>query len=153
MRRMMSLIGMILISATMLFAQGPGPGNQRQMRARGPMARREIRGAILRQLDLTEAQKTQISNIKAQNFAATQGVREQLRAERRAMRPAEPGAPFDEQAFRAHALKMANLRVELQVAHAKTRNAIYNALTPEQKAKLQDFRTKMQERMKAGRVL
>lgn len=156
MKRILSSAATIILVAVTVFAQGPGqpgPGQrhgrqQREMGHGGPMASQRLIRAIFRQLDLTEVQKTQIEEIRSRNFAATQGTREQLRAERKSMKPADLNAPFDEQAFRAHALKMANLRVELEVAGAKTMNEIINVLTPDQKAKLQELRTKARERIK-----
>lgn len=159
MRTVFSAAGILMITATTVFAQtapgparpsmpGRGPMGQEQMRGpgQGMMGRRAMAARVFRQLDLTEAQKTQIGNITAKNFAATQSVREQLRAERQSAKRPEPNTPFDEQAFRSRATKLANLRIELQVAHAKTRSEIYNVLSPEQKAKLQELRGRMRER-------
>ncbi|HEX8293306.1 MAG TPA: Spy/CpxP family protein refolding chaperone, partial [Pyrinomonadaceae bacterium] len=60
------------------------------------------------------------------------------------------GGAFDEAAVRAAAQARANLRVELEVAHARLFSQVYAVLTAEQRAKLAELHKQMQERHRQG---
>ncbi len=110
---------------------GPGGGN---MEAR-----------FARVLNLTEAQKAQIKALREQAQTASQPYLEQLKPLAEQARALIEAPTFDEAAARALAVKMSQLQTELHIIRAKTEAAIYNLLTPEQKAKLAELRKAMEE--------
>jgi Spy/CpxP family protein refolding chaperone len=118
--------------------QNPTPGvQQRQgfgkMGRRRGMRRRGMKGefGILRQLNLTDAQKQQARTITQSNFANTKATREELaklfdqRAE---------GTLTPEQIARAK-----ELRRQLQESRQGVRAQLTGILTPDQKAKLEEL--------------
>ena len=110
-----------------------------------------VLGHISQVLNLTDAQKAQIKQLEDGFKESTKGLHEQL-AKTGPGGPFEAlnGGTFDEAAVRAAAQARANLRVELEVAHAKFFSQVYAVLTDEQKAKLAELHKQMQERHKQG---
>lgn len=121
---------------------GPGFGHGRGRgghgRHGGPL------GPLVCELNLTDAQKTQIKQLtdafheknKAlfeQNFRAGGGPFEVL------------SETFDEAAVRAAAQSRAAAHVELEVAHARLFSQVYALLTAEQKAKLAELKAKFEQ--------
>lgn len=111
-----------------------GPGGQAR-RGRGGPERR-----LFAQLNLTDAQKEQIKALHQQARTASQPYRDQLKANHEEMKAATANGAFNEEAMRALAAKAAQLNGELRVIDLRTQTAVYNALTPEQKAKLEELR-------------
>jgi Spy/CpxP family protein refolding chaperone len=109
---------------------GPGPG--------GPPPPERGRLA-LHLLDLTEAQKAQINAIHASENAKAQAFHEQLRESHDALQAATIKGQFDEAQVRALAASIAQNEIELTVIRARKDAAIYQALTAEQRAKLDQF--------------
>ena len=98
-----------------------------------------------RNLNLSDAQKQQISQITAQ-------YRENFKSMKQAERHDKPAfdlsgnGTFDEAAVRAAAQTRANARVEMEVARARMMSEIFNVLTPEQKAQLAAARQQREQR-------
>jgi protein CpxP len=96
------------------------------------------------ELNLTEAQQTQVKQLLENFQASTKSLHEQFFK--------SGGGPFDgltdnfdEAGVRAAAQSRANAQVELEVAHAKLMSQIYSILTAEQKAKVAEMRKHMEE--------
>ncbi len=102
--------------------------------------RLEKMGAIL---DLTEEQKNQFATLLNQQWQEKQQLRDEMRASRDEMREAQSAANFNETDFRAKAAKQAELKTEMMVARAKTKQQIYALLTPEQQEKADTLRGMM----------
>lgn len=121
-----------------------GEGHHAFGQDRGPGGRGGPRGGdrIFRQLDLTDAQKTQIKALHEKQRDEAKANHDQLRAIREQMRPLIENSAFDETAVRALLAKETQLMTEMQVVDARTRNAVFNLLTTEQKAKLAELRSK-----------
>jgi len=102
------------------FRGGPGPGD-----GLGP----------LRDLNLTDDQKTEIKKITDSFEESNKVLFDQMRA----LHGAEPdpvSGTFDEAAVRAAAEARAKVQVELEVSHAKMMSQIAGVLTAEQKTQL-----------------
>ena len=147
-----ALTGVVGVSAQ----QGQGQQGDGQGRAERPWGHREGRGGGRRgggggpfgrfaDLNLSDAQEEQMRQIAERyrsTFEAQRGTRGQ---ERREFDPLSGGA-FDEAAVRAAAQARANAQVEREVAQARMTYEMYNVLTPEQKAQLQDARQQREQR-------
>ena len=121
------------------FRGGPqGPGGPRQ--GFGPF------GPSGRELNLTDAQKTQIKTIQDSFRESDKALFDQMRALRDQQGNVTPGT-FDEAAVRAAAEARAKIQIELEVSHAKMMSQVFNVLTAEQKAQLQTHRDQMRQRM------
>jgi protein CpxP len=97
-------------------------------------------GLPLRELNLTDEQKTRIRAIQETAREDGQVVREQLKQfgeQRRAIVNADV---FNAEAARDLATREASFGIDLAVKRMETENAIYNVLTAEQKAKLAELR-------------
>ncbi len=107
---------------------------------------------MLRQLDLTADQHSQVKAIFEKEKPALQPLMQQMRQNHQAMKALEASGPFDEAKTRALATQNAQVMIELEVAHARMKSEIMQILTPDQKAKLAQIEAnkeaRMQEHMK-----
>lgn len=131
-------------------AQAQGPAGAGQRPPAGPGGGQGGPEQFARLLGLTDAQKAQIKTIHEQAETASKPYHEQLEPLHEQMRTLTHAATFDEAAARALLTKMSQLETELHLIHARTENAIYNLLTPEQKARLDELH-KMMEGREQGR--
>lgn len=95
---------------------------------------------MFRELNLTDAQKQQIKTLREKQRTDSESYHEQLREIGEQMRPLVEAASFDEAAVRALLAKEAQLETELKLIRIRTDNAVFNVLTAEQKAKLDELR-------------
>jgi protein CpxP len=106
---------------------------------------------VAKQLNLTEAQKTQIKGIMADEKNKIMPMMQQLRQNEQAEN-ANVNGSFDENQARAFAGKQAQLMTDLIVEKERTRSQVYALLTPEQRQKalqlMQEREQHQQERMK-----
>jgi protein CpxP len=140
-----SVAALIVMTAAVVVSQGPsGPQGppQREGFRRGGGQRGGL--PMLRDLNLSEEQKTQIKKIMDSEAASTKELHEKLRT----LHESEPepfSGTFDEPAVRASAEARAKIDVELQVSHARTMSQVVALLTAEQKAQLQARRPQFRE--------
>jgi protein CpxP len=102
--------------------------------------------ALFRRLDLTDAQKAQMKQIRTSHREATKALREQLRASRRELRQARQGGAFNEALVSQKLSEVAPLKAKLMGERIKLREAQMAVLTAEQKAKLNELREKRRAR-------
>ena len=102
---------------------------------------------MLRQLDLTSAQHTQVKAIFAKEKPAMEPLMQQMRQNHDAMKALEASGPFDEVKTRALATQNSQTMIELQVEHARIKSEIMQLLTPDQKTKLAQIEADHQARM------
>jgi protein CpxP len=106
---------------------------------------------MAKELNLTEAQKTEIKGIMSSERAKIQPLMQQLRQNQQAQN-ANINGSFDENQARAFAGKQAQIMTDLIVEKQRTRSQVYAVLTPEQRQKaqqlMQERRQRRQERMK-----
>ena len=94
----------------------------------------------LRFLDLTDAQKEQVKAIHEAERTRIEPFVKQLGDTHKALAEATAKGQFDEAQVRAIATTAAQAQVELAVSRARQDAAIYQILTAEQRAKLEQFR-------------
>ena len=109
-------------------------------------------GHFGRNLNLTDAQKTQMQQIAERYRASNQAMREQMGAKREGGFDAFKDGTFNEAQVRAAAQARANARVEMEVAHARMMSEMYAVLTPEQKAQLATERQQMEQKRQERRA-
>jgi Spy/CpxP family protein refolding chaperone len=128
--------------ATSVFAQGPGHGFGHK---HGGMLRH-----MTKQLNLTEAQQTQIKTIMADSRTRTKPLMQQLRQNRQAADTNMNGT-FDEAQARIFANKQSQIMSNLIVERQRTKSQIYSVLTPDQRQKalqlMQQHEQRRQERL------
>lgn len=138
------LVAGLVASSGAAFAQGPGrPGGParaggRGLRLGGPG------GDItppLGQLNLSEAQRQQISDITKRGFAQGEQAEERLRVAMDAQRKAAETLPVNEGAIRATSQELALAEAEVAIHRAHTRAEIFGVLTAEQQAQLTKLQT------------
>jgi protein CpxP len=129
--------------ATSALAQRPGRGFGRHS---GWMLKH-----MTKELNLTDAQQTQIKGIMAEEKSKIGPLRQQLRQNEQAQN-ANINGTFNETQARAFAGKQAQLMTDLMVEKQRTRSQIFAVLTPEQRQKaqqlMQERQQRKQERMK-----
>ena len=93
---------------------------------------------MTRELNLTDAQQTQIKSILEAEKAKIQPLRQQLRQNEQTENAAISGT-FDETKARAFAGKQAQILSDLTVERERMKSEIYAVLTPDQRAKAQQL--------------
>jgi Spy/CpxP family protein refolding chaperone len=105
---------------------------------------------MVKQLNLTEAQQTQIKGIMADEKTKIKPMMQQLRQSQKA-EDANINGSFDENQARTFANKQAQLMTDLIVEKERMRSQVYAVLTPEQRQKalqlMQERQQHRQERM------
>ena len=136
------------VTTMTLSAQG-GPGGPRAGRM-GPGGPGGFGLPGLRALDLSDAQKDQIKSITESHRDEVRQVSERVREAQRAMDMATESGTVNEGDIRSKSTALASAMADGAILRAKVNAEILNVLTPDQQQKLQEFRTQMQERRKAG---
>jgi protein CpxP len=102
------------------------------------------------ELNLTEAQQTQIRNILADERTRIKPLIEQLRQNEQAQNAKIDGS-FDETQVRAFANNQAQIMRDLIIEKQRTKSQIYSVLTPDQRQKalqlIQQHEQRRQERL------
>jgi len=91
---------------------------------------------MLKQLDLTSDQQSQVKAIFEKEKPTLQSLMQQMRQNRDAMKALEAAGSFDEAKTRALATQNSQTMIELQVEHARVKSEIMQILTADQKTKL-----------------
>jgi protein CpxP len=107
-------------------------------------------GASFRNLNLTDAQKTQMKQIRNSHSQNLRPLMEQVRAKRQEIRQASEGGTFDEALVTQKLNEIAPLEAKLMGERSKLHQEMLAVLTPDQKAKLEQqraqFKAKWAER-------
>ena len=135
-----------LLGTGLAFAQGPrgGPGGRG---GRGDGFGPGGAGIPLRQLNLTEAQRTQLEQIREQHRADMQSATEKLAAARRAQRAAIESVPADEAKITSLTQDMTQAEVDVAIQTARLNTAIWGVLTEAQRAELTKLRAERETRV------
>lgn len=133
-----------LITTGVAFAQGPRGGLGRGG-GRGDFGPGGI-GLPLRQLNLTEAQQTQLQQIREQHRDEMQSAMRKLEAARQAQRAAIESVPADEAKITSLTQDMTQAEVDVAIQTARLNTAIWGVLTPEQRSQLTKLRAERQNR-------
>ncbi|NOT25675.1 MAG: periplasmic heavy metal sensor [Acidobacteria bacterium] len=133
---------LVAAGSAMVLAQGPGP---RGPRGGGP----GFRGGLpLRELSLTDTQRTQVQQLVQKHREGTRALMESAMKARQAQQQAIEAVPTNESAIRSAAAAVADVEADLAVQQAQLQNEIFNLLTPEQQQQLQKVRADREARMK-----
>jgi Spy/CpxP family protein refolding chaperone len=97
-------------------------------------------------LSLTEAQKTQLKQIRESYRERTQTLRQELRAKKQNLRQANHGDTFNEALTTQVLTESAPLKAKLLGERFKMRQEMLALLTPEQKNQLEQMREQRNER-------
>ncbi|HMC30096.1 MAG TPA: Spy/CpxP family protein refolding chaperone [Candidatus Angelobacter sp.] len=100
---------------------------------------------MTKELNLTEAQQTQIKNILAGEQTRTKPLMQQLRQNEQAENLKVDGS-FDETQVRAFANNQAQVMRDLIVEKQRTKSQIYSVLTPDQRQKALQFMQQHEQR-------
>lgn len=101
---------------------------------------------MLRQLDLSDAQREQIRGILDQNQEESKAIRERLAAARKTQRAAIETLPTDEAQIRARTSDLSAIEADAAVQRAKVHAAVFQVLTPEQQEKAKQLQVERQQR-------
>jgi Spy/CpxP family protein refolding chaperone len=156
-----ALAGSLMLTGLVGFAQqqatrGQGEQERSERHERGDKEGRAMHGGFgghfSEKLNLTDAQKEQMSQINARFRESTKALREGSREGRGGGGfDAFKEGTFNEAAVRAAAQARANAQVEMEVARARMMYEMYNVLTPEQKAQLAADRQQREQKRQEWR--
>jgi protein CpxP len=149
-----------LLATGTAFAQGgprlrDGFGGQGFGGGRGPGARMAADPAAmlpLRQLDLTEAQRTQIRQLAERHRSEVRPLLERLRSAAGARRQAMEASPLDEGRIRGAVEELSRVEADLAVHRARLRSEIFALLTPEQQQRAEQLRAERDARLQQRRL-
>lgn len=138
------LAALVSLGTILAFGQ-QSDGENDGKRMRGHHGKRGHFG-MMKQLDLTDAQKEQIKAIRQASRESTQSLRENLKANREQLRQVTANGQFNEAQVQAIATQQSGIMAQLLVERTRVKSQIYQILTAEQKAKIEEMKAKMLER-------
>jgi len=139
-----------LLATGVAFAQGPRAGGPFG-RGRGPMGPGRGPGMALAALNLTDAQKEQVRDIRDRHRQESQAAMDHLAAVQQQQREAIETFPINEAAITSLSQDLAQAQVEVALQEARLNADIWAVLTPEQQAQLNKIRADQQARMNQRR--
>jgi protein CpxP len=98
-------------------------------------------------LGLSDDQESQIRSIRESGWAAMKPLMQQERALRSQLTQLVEAPTFDQAKVQALAQQMVPIQIQMTVVRAQTNWKIFNILTPDQQAKLNQFQQEMKQRM------
>ena len=104
------------------------------------------RAGFFRNLDLTDAQKAQLKQIRESNHQSLLPLMKEIRAKRQEIHQANQGGEFNEALVTRKLAELAPLEAKLMGERARLHQEMLSVLTPEQKAKLEQSREQMKGR-------
>jgi protein CpxP len=107
---------------------------------RGPM------GFFSKYLDLTDAQRTQMKAVLQKERAAMKPQMQQLHVMQQQLKQYEEGT-YDEAKVQALVAQQSQTLVQLKVQETRIHNELFQLLTPDQQAKMQQFEANREARM------
>jgi protein CpxP len=105
---------------------------------------------LFSQLQLSDAQRSDLRDIFTHSRETMRPLMQQLREKQTALRQSSEGN-FDESAVRAQAQDIAGIQAQLIVARAHIRNQVLGVLTDEQKARLSELRAERMQQFREWR--
>ena len=140
----LSAVMALAIAVPLAIAQSKDAGGQRQRHAEGREHGKRggdrMAGAAFRNLDLTDAQKTQMKQIRESHSQSLRPLMEQIRAKRQEIRQASAGGTFNEALVAQKLSEIAPLEAKLMGERSRLHKEMLSVLTAEQKAKLEQSR-------------
>jgi periplasmic protein CpxP/Spy len=139
----------VAIAAPFALAQQADKGEAIQKDRSGWRGKRggDRRGGFLfGNLDLTDAQKAQLEQIREANQQTLLPLMKQMRAKRQEIHQASQGGAFNEALVTQKLTEIAPLEAKLMGERFRLHKEMLSVLTPEQKAKLDQSREQMKAR-------
>ena len=139
---MAAIILAIVVALPIAFAQSEGKSGKRPFAGQfdGHRGFGRGEGLFFRGLDLTEAQKTQLKQIRESHSASIKSIREQIHTTMKDIHQANQGTTFDEALVSQKLAQVAPLQAKLMGEEFKIRQEMLAVLTAEQKAKMEQMR-------------
>ncbi len=106
---------------------------------------------LAKKLDLSDAQKAQVKQIKEAGKAKVQPLRENMKSIRQQLNAATADGNFNEAQVQTLATQQANIMAQLTVERERTKSQIYAVLTPEQQTQAKALKEQMKERRQEKR--
>ena len=126
----------LAVAAPFAIAQSKeGGGQKHEMRGGGHRG-----GAGFRNLDLTDAQKTQMKQIRESHSQSFRPLMEQIRAKRQEIRQASQGGTYNEALVTQKLNEIAPLEAKLMGERSRLHQEMLSVLTADQKAKMEESR-------------
>ncbi len=147
-----AIILAIVVAIPVAMAQSEGKSGKRAFAGRSEGHRGFGRGEgfLFRGLDLTDAQKTQLQQIRESHSANVKALREQIHSTMKELHQSNQGATFDEALVSQKLAQVAPLQAKLMGEEFKIRQEMLSVLTAEQKTKMEqmreEFKSKRAER-------
>ena len=142
------------IPSSIVYAEGKANSSSAQRAEAGnielpPFAARLL-DELAAKLNLTDAQRAEIKALILAERPAFEPLVRTLIADAEELRAATRGGRFDETQVRTIVLRQRSVIADLFVVYSRLVSAIYNVLTPEQRAQLQELRGQASSRAAAG---
>ncbi|MCX6551030.1 MAG: Spy/CpxP family protein refolding chaperone [Acidobacteria bacterium] len=118
---------------------GRGMGG-RMMGEQGMEGRGMMRGGMLQQLNLTDAQKTQMKAFREQQQKDGQAIQERMRAARQRLQETMNTDVPDEAAVKTAAAALSAVQADRFALQARSKGQMMKLLTPDQQKQLKEFR-------------
>jgi protein CpxP len=104
-----------------------------------------------RNLDLTDAQKTQLKQMRETHRQSLGPLMTEIRTKRQEIRQSSQGGTFDEALVRQKLIEIAPLEAKLMAERRRLHQEMLSVLTPDQKAKVEQFKSRRSERRTRNR--
>jgi protein CpxP len=146
----------LAIAVPFAIAQSKDAGGQRGRHAEGAehgmRGGDRMAGAFFRNLDLTDAQKAQMKQIRESHSQTLRPLMEQVRAKRQEIRQASQGGTFNEALVTQKLSEIAPLEAKLMGEQFRTHQEMLSVLTAEQKTKLDQLRAQQKSKWSERRA-
>ena len=129
-----------LLATSVAFAQGPRGGGRFGGRGPGPI------GFELRALNLTDAQREQVTEIRERSREQTRTVLQRLNEASDKQRQAIETLPVNETLITSATQDMTQAQVDVAIQRARLNAEIWSVLTPEQQAQATKLKAERQAR-------
>jgi protein CpxP len=140
-----------LLATSVAFAQGPrGGGFGGRGGPGGPLGRGGV-GLALNELNLTDAQREQVREIREGSREQTQALVRRLGEAADKQRQAIETLPVNETLITSATQDMTQVQVEVAIQEARVNAEIWSVLTPEQQAQATKLRAERKARMEERR--
>jgi protein CpxP len=108
-------------------------------------------GGLLRDLDLTDAQREQVHALMQRHRDEFRAAAEKTMQARRALGSASEASAVDENAIRSAASALGDAEGEFAILRARVRGEVWDVLTPEQRQKAEALRQQREQRLEQRR--
>ena len=140
-----------LLATSVVFAQGPrGAGAFGGRGGRGPTGPAGL-GVALGQLNLTDAQREQVREVRERNREQIQTLAQRLGEATEKQRQAIETLPVNEALITSATQDMAMAQVEVAIQEARLNAEVWSILTPEQQAQATKLRAERNARLEERR--